>query len=555
MSEKKNVFTIYRIRDGINYQGVYNLKPTDPPIFDGNIKIGTLDCRFIVSNSFRKTPDWLKEMCRIGGQNISKHVESAGGVLEIKINDSIYCVTFGAKGRFLITSTAIEERFGLLTALNMIGDNPIRQIDKTTFDSNQKHSKEQLSKEGSAREFGINASQDILKGVTGKPTREKEFQRVSGADSLNIRTKYEYSELEKIIEIIDAESKTEKYKDRYAWIDKFASIKDDITISKLENALDLWLKGAADNESIGWFSIPQAIEWDRVDGFYFSGSEDRSDIFHDIELQFIKEAWNVTDVAVSQLQKRFAQAVSLEGHVIQEYSWPLYRCVYFETKIDNEQYLLSDGKWFKIDAEYSSELNSYYAYTKWVNLGMKKYNHSSETHYNSDLKGDDNLVVFDKKLAYIKGEDPIEFCDAYELNEKRLIHLKRYGQSAVLSHLFAQGFVSGELFLLNPLFRKAVLENECAQGYDLGFSSNERPNPTEYSIVYAIISSSKEEKPNIPYFSKISFRNYMQRLAAIGYQVYLSKIECEDGVILKKKRAKKSRAKSGTTPKPLNSVA
>ncbi|MBK9579434.1 MAG: TIGR04141 family sporadically distributed protein [Fibrobacterota bacterium] len=543
MSDKKNVFTIYRIRDGINYQGVYNLKPSNMPAFDSTIKIGSLDCRFIVSNSFGRIPDWLKEMCRISGEKISKHVESAGGVLEIKINDTIYCVTFGAKGRFLIASTAIEERFGLLTALNMIGENPIRQIDKTTFDSNQKHSKEQLSKEGSAREFGINVSQDILKGVTGKPTREKEFQRVSGSDGLNIRTKFDYSELDKLIEIIDAESKTGKYKDRYAWIDKFAAIKDDAIIANLDNTLDDWLKGIGSGVSLGWFSIPQAIEWDRVDGFYFSGSDSRKDLFYDIDLQFIKEAWNVNELGVSQLKKRMAQAVSFDGHVIQEYSWILYRCIYFETKINDEQYLLSDGKWFRIDAEYSSELNSYYAFAKWLNLGLKKYNHGSETLYNSSLKGTDNLVVFDKKLAYVKGEDPIEFCDAYDLKEKRLIHLKRYGQSAVLSHLFAQGYVSAELFQRNPDFRKVVLENESAKGYDLGFSSNVRPNPTEYSVVYAIISNSKDERPNIPYFSKISFRNYFQRLDGMGYQVYLSKVECEDGVVLKKKRVKKPKLK------------
>lgn len=542
MAEKKSVFTIYKIREGVNYQDVYNLKPTDPPVFDATIKIGSLDCRFIVSNTFGKIPDWLKELCRIGGENISKHVESAGGVLEIKMNDSIYCVTFGARGRFLLASTAIEDRFGLLTALNMIGDNPIRQIDKTTFDLNQKHSKEQLSKEGSAREFGINVSQDVLKGVTGKPTRDKEFQRVSGSDSLNIRTKYDYSELDKFIEIVDAESKTGKYKDRYAWIDKFATIKDDATIAKLDSALDNWLKGVNASDSIGWFSIPQAIEWDRIEGFYFSGSEERNDIFHDIEMQFIKEAWNVAEIEINQLKKRLAQAVSHDGYVIQEYSWPLYRCVYFETKILDEQYLLSDGKWFKIDAEYSSELNSFYTQAKWVDLGLKKYSHASETLYNSSLKGD-NLVVFDKKLANVKGEDPIEFCDAYDLKGKRLIHIKRYGQSAVLSHLFAQGYVSADLFQRNPLFRKAVLENECAQGHDLGFSSTERPDSAKYSVVYAIISSSKEEKPNIPYFSKISFRNYFQRLDGMGYKVFLSKIECEDGVALKKKRVKKPKDK------------
>ena len=48
-----------------------------------------------------------------------------------------------------------------------------------------------------------------------------------------------------------------------------------------------------------------------------------------------------------------------------------------------------------------------------------------------------------------------EFCDLYTV-DKDICHVKKYGQSGVLSHLFAQGVVSGELFRSDIKFRQKV---------------------------------------------------------------------------------------------------
>ena len=50
-----------------------------------------------------------------------------------------------------------------------------------------------------------------------------------------------------------------------------------------------------------------------------------------------------------------------------------------------------------------------------------------------------------------------------------------------------------------------------------------RPNPTDYEIVFAIISKS-EGALEIPFFSKVARRNARRRLRGYGYKVSKKKI-------------------------------
>ncbi len=127
----------------------------------------------------------------------------------------------------------------------------------------------------------------------------------------------------------------------------------------------------------------------------------------------------------------------------------------------------------------------------------------------------------DKKLiTHGGGYSKIEFCDLYT-KDKKIIHVKQYGGSAVLSHLFSQGIVSGELLLAGSEFRKKV--NEKLLNSHKFSNPNNKPNPSDFQIIFAIISSSSKQL-EIPFFSKVSLRNAKRRLETYGYKVLLHKI-------------------------------
>ena len=70
--------------------------------------------------------------------------------------------------------------------------------------------------------------------------------------------------------------------------------------------------------------------------------------------------------------------------------------------------------------------------------------------------------------------------------EARVDHiLNKYGSSSVLSHLFAQGRVSGELFQMESEFRHKVNKHLPVE-FSIN-NPNKRPESNDYQIVFAII--------------------------------------------------------------------
>jgi uncharacterized protein (TIGR04141 family) len=188
-------------------------------------------------------------------------------------------------------------------------------------------------------------------------------------------------------------------------------------------------------------------------------------------------------------------------------------------------YLLSNGKWYEVEDDFANEVNNDYLKlrNKKSTFNLPIYNHDNERDYNKKVGQDypDFYCMDGDFILYGGGYSRIEFCDLFTI-DKKIIHVKRYGSSAVLNHLFSQGVVSGELFLAEENFRIKVNE-ELSEPYKID-NPYEKPNPSNYDVIFGVISSSKKEL-EIPFFSKVSLRNAKRRLETYGYKVYLQKIE------------------------------
>lgn len=133
-----------------------------------------------------------------------------------------------------------------------------------------------------------------------------------------------------------------------------------------------------------------------------------------------------------------------------------------------------------------------------------------------------NAVLMDRKnISYGGGASSIEFCDVYDGDARSFIHVKNYYGSSALSHLFAQGRVSGQLFLNDQPFRVKVKQKEGA----LPFNENDTPLAADFSIVFGVISDSENDL-NLPFFSKVNLKNEKKLLEAFGFRrIYLTKVQ------------------------------
>ena len=116
----------------------------------------------------------------------------------------------------------------------------------------------------------------------------------------------------------------------------------------------------------------------------------------------------------------------------------------------------------------------------------------------------------------------MELCDVLT-TDNTYIHIKPYSSSATLSHLFNQAVVSAELVLGDPLFvgkaNEKIKERTANPGFLIDTSGN-RP-----TIILAIISSDNDERPHIPFFSKVALRYTRRRLETDGCKVYIKNIK------------------------------
>lgn len=137
-------------------------------------------------------------------------------------------------------------------------------------------------------------------------------------------------------------------------------------------------------------------------------------------------------------------------------------------------------------------------------------NYKDEDTYNKELSKQKNLICLDRNTVfYGGGQSQIEVCDILDENNKKLIHIKKYSGSSVLSHLFSQGLVSMQLLIRDGKFRRKVEQKiSSLKGSAFSFEGNAR----KYDVVYGIITKSGSQSLNIPFFSKVNLNSVCDRL-------------------------------------------
>jgi len=490
-------------------------------IKNGRIAIGDLWVR----RPRTKTPDW--------GKFFKEHIDvkdlgrasTTAAVLTVKAGERWFAVTFGQGGRYLLEPECWEERFGLLVALNSIGQDQINSIDKRTFDALATHSKVQSSQEATPQDFGLDVEQDLVRAVTGTPVDKHLGHRLTGVDALRASVSIVIEQLPDLLGHYQKQFKSKAYKKYFPWIDHIA----EVTRKSLREELDAVLEEHVRAEKFErcWLAVPEIIDWARIDGFRY-GFNKKNPKHHDIHFpEFLKEVRDPSNISIDRLHNRQLYCIGDDDRQIHQ--WSVYKCIYCELDYKNDSYLLSGGKWYRVTGDFVQEVNESFNRIPKYSGALPEYNDDSEGKYNerAAAENSDVFALMDrKKIMFGGGRSNFEFCDLYT-KDKDIIHVKRYGQSSVFSHFFAQGTNSGELFHTQSEFRKLV-NQKLPKSHKMK-DSTKRPNPDEYQVVFAIVSDAEGGKLTIPFFSRLNLRAAVRRLGGYGYRVAIAKIKVNPG--------------------------
>ncbi|RJQ38128.1 MAG: hypothetical protein C4550_07065 [Nitrospiraceae bacterium] len=460
-------------------------------------------------------------------------VSSVAAVFLFKTDDRYFVLTFGQGGRFLIKEDVCEERFGLIVALNSVDKDSFRCVDKQTFDTIQSHTRIQSIKETTADQFGLDVEQDILRAIVGSPRDHNLGTRMTGSDSLSVSAKVDLSDLPLLLKSYREKFEETSYRIDYPWVNNIAEIKSSSTIIYDLDA-KLLEKFAGEEPSGLWLSVPEIIQWDSVKGFIYSGG--RKIIHSDINLEgFLCTIDDKAAINLDTLKKRHVYCADDDHNRIYK-SWSIYKCLYAEIDHDNATYILNGGKWFIVDRNFVARTDLEFARIDRSLLSLPHYKGGSEGNYNDNVANmfPDKYALMDdrNRIFHSGGHGQVEFCDLFS-TDKEIIHIKKYGQSSVFSHLFSQGFVSGQLLQLDAEFRRKVVE-KLKNPFNSLIKVDSRPDVKEFSVVFGIISDSEDNDLHLPFFSRVNLNNAAKKLKGFGYRVELLKI-CVDQTYAKNK--------------------
>lgn len=519
---KTNKLSIYLIKDE------YSL-PEDIFRSPSSLKNKTYDENgvFYYGESHSNKPRWLKNFFVPSfTEDIELFNSSSSGVYlykgKINNKEHIFALAFGYGWQFLKPGVC-DERFGLITALNIIDAEKLRKIDKKSMISAPKDTTEQLSKAGGISEFGIDIEQDLLRSVSGVPKTQEVFGKmITGREALSLAVKVDQLKVKELMDACFERYNSKDYKKEFDWVDQISEVKDPKVIEKLNNSLVENIKNKSFDKT--WMAVPEIIEWETIEGFKYSG-QSSEDIYSDISIKdfisFIQE-----DITIDLLKNRQIFGLDNQSQNI-KFNWTAFQCLYSEVKDDQSKktFLLTNGKWYQIEKDFTDIVEKNYSdLISSSTLSLPEYNHKNEGEYNDSIPTtNSDYISLDRKLINYGGKyNKIEFCDLLS-KDKKIIHVKHYGGSSVLSHLFSQGLVSGELMISDSKYRKKVLEKITNTDFKL-IKENQKPKSSDFEIVYAIISSS-DKQLDIPFFSKVSLKNAKSRLESFGYKVCLTKIK------------------------------
>lgn len=512
---KTNRLTIYMVKP--EYQRIEDIVDSAA----NSYQIGEVG-QFIFEESNPRPPEWIKDFF---GDELGNHLRilgsSAKGIFIVPVrhadNITNFALSFGV-GRHLLKDGVIEERFGLKVVLNSVDQESFRSIDKTTLGSVPKHSREQMSRDVSPADFGIDIEQDLISSVTARSRDNKLGKIITGKDALYLSVRVDTTNITDFLSYCLERYRSEDYKTIFDWIDQIAEVRNGGLEEQLNRVLMEQING--DNFSKTWMAVPEIFDWSDKLGFRYIRAK-RAELQVDLDLEAFLENFGEEPIQLDDLKKSYIYAISARNEEISA-RWSAFRCLYAEIRFSGSIFVLNNRKWYKIAQGFAEQVERDFTGIRDSDIVLPDYRGGDESTYNI-IAADShpNACCMDRKfIMYGGGHNKIEFCDIFT-GDKKIVHIKKYGGSSILNHLFAQGVVSSELFVSDEDFR-LKLNRELPRGYKLANAHN-RPNASEYEIVYAIISRS----PNpleIPFFSKVSLRNARRRLSSYGYAITKKKI-------------------------------
>lgn len=487
-----------------------------------------LEGQVIIGVQNSKTPEWVNFLQR-GVEDALPNLEnlSSRAAIIVKIKNRFIGISFGY-GQVLFDKSKIEKNFGLKTVINSVDPDNLRSFNSAKLDDNTIITRKQASRGSKKSAFGPDLPTELLCGVSGKCLEPILGTQIAGKDQLLISPKVDFTNLKEILETALAQYFKKDYQKNFAWFDNIQVEND------MEKCKQLCTNLTKDLQS-GRFELfslacPDIYDPEKIEGFSFtSKGELHPDLYFDEFVTYLKASKTTSVISAGDFKNHKILAKDAQEEEVEK--WSAFDCLNYETELKGERYLLFKGDWYHIKKSYFTDLTSYFQ-DKTIAVYLEEHlKGEGEDEYSKKIGKQSDCVCLDRENIRLKNSDPVEPCDVFTGNREFLHIKKKYG-SAALSHLFAQGKVSGELLKVSGEFRKKLRDkiNKIGGGkvsHDLVPPPSDKVKPEDFKIIFGVIDEKAGNELKLPFFSLINFQSTGQQLEALGFEVGITKIRCK----------------------------
>ena len=428
-----------------------------------------------------------------------------------------FALTFGS-ARHWLKEDAKYYDFGMKVVLNSVEDGQFKRLNKKYISSNGQHSLIQSVNPTDIMSLGFNSRIDVSKNISVKLKTHfldknlfSPTQHISGGESLSLTVKTPLKNIPKMLHSCFEQYKLDNYKQDFPWLDYIKQVTDKNKIKELDQELETLINNSAYDKV--WLAVPDILDWENFQHFKFKSIKKE---FDDISVEYFDSLKSLNSIiSIASLQDAKVKAVYSDRNPKQ---WTVYECLNAEITKDGTGYTLNDGNWSIVDKNYYDDLTQY---IQSIAIYPGKYlpncsKGEKERWYNEYASNSSqDFLLFDRKTITIRGRGGFEFCDIYDQAKLNAIHVKKYGSSSVLGHLFNQGIVSAHMFKENSAKKEINAQQIDKKNHNIDEVKN---------VIFAIISSNQDSELSIPLLAKIVLREAAENIRKLGYGVYLYKI-------------------------------
>jgi uncharacterized protein (TIGR04141 family) len=379
--------------------------------------------------------------------------------LLLEVSGRLFAASFGHAFHLLDTGS-LEPDFGIKVCANLLDPKRVKALDARNVDVVTRQQRVHVSTGVSIEDFGVDVDENWVRYLSG--TIDTNIAKsLAGTDSLQINTNVTLEELaqrcRELLEVFERED----YKTTFDFLDKFRPLKrGHYLIKELDTEVSQRLARRSD-EKVS-VALPIFPEETTVNSYRFFGRGMRRDVIEEMTLAALYEFLDEHNEIVDPYYGLKVIALDDQG-VESSRAYPLKDYIVAEVEREEDTYVLTAGKWFRVNRNYAQGVREQVAnlldLTDVLALPPMRAA-ESEGEYNERVAQERGWRHLDKRLFTGTGSErnqKIEVADMLA-PEHRFLCVKKMQSSAGLSHLFAQGAVSADLLRHEPRYQERAAQ-------------------------------------------------------------------------------------------------